>query len=659
MESIEEKRNVKQLKESEVTKEALLKLIRITIFLVKKHWAHTTNYEDFVRFIGVELGDTVLTEYLNYSESHKNATYLSVDTVKEFVKVISDWMHEETMSELRNCDHFTLLLDETTDISVRSELSLMARIVKDGVISNRFLDLLQLRRGDAKTIFRTVEDFLKKESIDIKNTRFSGMDGCSTMAGDHNGVKRFFHDATPHFTYIHCRNHRLALCFAHLIPQYEEFKNFDALLLNLYLLMKNSSVKQAMFEEVQSAYGLTSLKLIKAAVTRWLSHGKAAQRVLDRYEALVAALDAIYLRKNEPAVRGVRDDLVKPNTIATICFLADVLQLTNVLQCVLQGARLNFLEVKSEVTKLVDKLKKKSDDISENGSYFQKLEIFINISHQSAGARYLGRSNTQFDADSFVTKTAQPFLRDLISEIEIAFHIPDHLIGFTVLDPVSLPTEVSQLSEFGVKEIDDLCSFYGMPSSSVAASDFGPLFNPVVLKEQYKVFKKHIFKQRLQWEKKQSDDLADAQHRLQSLESQKTSLGSLLSKRKIIKYDKRIKVFKKEVESLTKQQVYTYEIMLSQWIRSPIATHLADITLCLNLAALIPPSTAEVERSFSLMKLICTRLRSRLSQENLGRSMRICKFRDLTETDIKAIFDKWMNADSTKIGQRKVSGRLL
>ena len=75
-----------------------------------------------------------------------------------------------------------------------------------------------------------------------------------------------------------------------------------------------------MFEEVQQAYNLSSLKLIKAAVTCWLSHGQAFQRVLDRYEALVAALNAIYLRKQEPAVRGLCDNLIKPITIATLCF---------------------------------------------------------------------------------------------------------------------------------------------------------------------------------------------------------------------------------------------------------------------------------------------------------------------------------------------------
>ena len=69
-------------------------------------------------------------------------------------------------------------------------------------------------------------------------------------------------------------------------------------------------MKQSVFNEVQSAYGLDSLKLIKATVSRWLSHGTAAQRVLDGFESLVASLDAMYFQKYEPAVHGFHDSLI-------------------------------------------------------------------------------------------------------------------------------------------------------------------------------------------------------------------------------------------------------------------------------------------------------------------------------------------------------------
>ena len=50
--------------------------------------------------------------------------------------------------------------------------------------------------------------------------------------------------------------------------------------------------------EVQEAYGLPKLKLIKAVVTRWLPHGKAAS-----YEPLLVSLEEIYEKKKEPSVR--------------------------------------------------------------------------------------------------------------------------------------------------------------------------------------------------------------------------------------------------------------------------------------------------------------------------------------------------------------------
>ena len=77
-------------------------------------------------------------------------------------------MHAQTMSQLKDCDHVTLFLDETADISNRSGLSLMARIVKDGVFKNLFLDLLQLRRCDITFIFEIRGNFLENENINIK-----------------------------------------------------------------------------------------------------------------------------------------------------------------------------------------------------------------------------------------------------------------------------------------------------------------------------------------------------------------------------------------------------------------------------------------------------------------------------------------------------------
>ena len=77
-----------------------------------------------------------------------------------------------------------------------------------------------------------------------------------------------------------------------------------------------------------------------------------------------------------------------------------------------------------------------------------------------------------------------------------------------------------------------------------------------------------------------------------------------------------------------------------------------------EMASLISPSTAEVERSFSLMNLISTPPRKRLSAENLGHCMRICKFAgSLTENDYQQILSLLEDA-GTKSKSRRIDHRL-
>ena len=74
-----------------------------------------------------------------------------------------------------------------------------------------------------------------------------------------------------------------------------------------------------------------------------------------------------------------------------------------------------------------------------------------------------------------------------------------------------------------------------------------------------------------------------------------------------------------------------------------------DITKIIEIAALIPPSTAEVEKSFSLINLISTPLRKSLSAENLDHRMRICKFpRSLTENGYQQILSRWLEGADNK-----------
>ena len=88
-----------KLCESEIREAALIKMFQITAFIVKKHWAHTTNFEDNIRFTDKDLHEQILSECLKLSESHKNATYLSQNSVSLFITEISNWMKDEIIKK--------------------------------------------------------------------------------------------------------------------------------------------------------------------------------------------------------------------------------------------------------------------------------------------------------------------------------------------------------------------------------------------------------------------------------------------------------------------------------------------------------------------------------------------------------------------------------
>ena len=96
-------------------------------------------------------------------------------------------------------------------------------------------------------------------------------------------------------------------------------------------------------------------------------------------------------------------------------------------------------------------------------------------------------------------------------------------------------------------------------------------------------------------------------------------LQSVLTKTKIAKKKQRIASLEKERDNLIKKQNYNFEIMLKDWCTdNKLQSMHQDITKIIEMAALISPSNAKVDRSFSLINLISTPLRKHLSADKSG-----------------------------------------
>ena len=78
-----------------------------------------------IKFIRNDLEDEVLSKYFLIAESHKNSTYVTTNTVKQFMNVIGNWTREKTLKAIKSSNYLALMLDESTGESNHSELRIV------------------------------------------------------------------------------------------------------------------------------------------------------------------------------------------------------------------------------------------------------------------------------------------------------------------------------------------------------------------------------------------------------------------------------------------------------------------------------------------------------------------------------------------------------
>ena len=173
------------------------------------------------------------------------------------------------------------------------------------------------------------------------------------------------------------------------------------------------------------------------------------------------------------------------------------------------------------------------------------------------------------------------------------------------------------------------------------------------------IFKKIVAAKRLKYESNQSSSLAETNKKITDGDQEIELLQSILTKTKIAKKEAKNSLTGKKRQSYkkTKLQFQNYAKRLVYWQYAHINAsryhkdHRNDRT-----NSYINYWGVEI---ISLMNLISTPLRKRLSVENLGHCMKIRKFsRSLTENDYQQILTRWLEGAGTKSKSRQIDHRL-
>ncbi|XP_065658148.1 52 kDa repressor of the inhibitor of the protein kinase-like [Hydra vulgaris] len=161
----------------------------------------------------VDAGDKVLEQYLK--SSGKNATYISKTVQNELIDICGQIITEKIIKEAKIAKYFSVIADETTDVSHHEQLCVCIRFVCliNGfhTIREEFLNFKKANDLSGKGLDELIIQTLKGHSLDLTYLVGQIYDGASAMSGCYNGVQEHVRKVAPSAVFVHCSSHVLNL----------------------------------------------------------------------------------------------------------------------------------------------------------------------------------------------------------------------------------------------------------------------------------------------------------------------------------------------------------------------------------------------------------------------------------------------------------------
>ncbi|XP_060873361.1 52 kDa repressor of the inhibitor of the protein kinase-like [Metopolophium dirhodum] len=179
----------------------------------KIHLSSNWHTESMLRakdFMDIMNGKTIsVIEQVN-SGLHKEIE--TNRTQNELITLCGKILKEEIVCEANAANAFSIIADESADISGVEQLTIVIRFLdKQSKIRKEFLGFLPLDKLDAESVATKILSFMEDSGLNLGKFCGQGYDGCATMAGKVGGVAKLIRDRYNKALYFHCASHRLNL----------------------------------------------------------------------------------------------------------------------------------------------------------------------------------------------------------------------------------------------------------------------------------------------------------------------------------------------------------------------------------------------------------------------------------------------------------------
>ena len=230
----------------------------------------------------------ILDQVASESAWVKEGKYQSPLIVNELIGLMAHRVLRSLLGDMLPQRWFSLLADETRDISNREQLIVCIRWVSESYeINEDAVGLVQLENTTAETIHKALKDAILQLGIQFENCRGQGYDGAKNFQGHLTGVGRRFEEEYPTALPVHCLAHCINLSLqqvAHSVKSIKEGLNFA---MDVIQLIKLSPKRECILENVQKQQEFCGGSKVKSLCpTRWTARTGAIQAIIKNYVAL-------------------------------------------------------------------------------------------------------------------------------------------------------------------------------------------------------------------------------------------------------------------------------------------------------------------------------------------------------------------------------------
>uniref|UniRef100_H3ADW4 DUF4371 domain-containing protein n=1 Tax=Latimeria chalumnae TaxID=7897 RepID=H3ADW4_LATCH len=290
----------------------------------------------------------LLAEKIPEFKSWLNRTkyrWMSHNVVNEMIEIMAHDILRTLMKEIHEAGLFSIIIDETADISVREQVSVCFHIVnKDLDTEEIFFSFYNTSNVISQALSSLLKDVLLRFNFPLEQCRGQRYDGAANVTGCRQGLQALVQEDEPRAVYVHCLAHNCKPGGTGCGTKHCRMSNFLTLIRELISLVKSSPKRLAWFKEFQRAYKET---LRSFCPTRWTLRAASLQSVASNYSELLEFLKELSVRDKSDAggkANGFLFNLQKFDTYFTLMLLKQLILYYRAINCTSIKQKVNFVK---------------------------------------------------------------------------------------------------------------------------------------------------------------------------------------------------------------------------------------------------------------------------------------------------------------------------